>query len=299
MIGVIRVLRKILTGVGLVVLAAVVLFVVALTLSCVSDIEQYRRVYRTPLLAEATVARHEVDEDFAYSYIDYALNGVTYTDVLYESEDYSSDLTPIGREILVRVSPEDPSRTFEDLEESGYTLLLFGTILLLCVAGVWSWAVRARRSKDVVGMPDPSVLQRDVRLTICGRYFLAFWALLTAACLVMKWRYPMVFGNELLVFASAGAILFVICFLRAVYDTASLNEENFEVRRDVLERKELDRDPDGTTYFLHYRSGERLWKTLVSKKRFDAAREGDTVLAVYLRCKRRPVMHYDNQGIAR
>lgn len=280
-------------------LALVFLFVVALTLLCVADVEQYRRVYRTPLIAEATVTQHEEGEDYADSYIEYTLDGVTYTDILYESEDTVSELTPIGCEVLVKVSDEDPSRTFDDLEESGYMLLLFGTILLLCAAGVWSWLVHSRRSKGVVGMPEPDVLQRDVRLTIYGRYFLGFWALFTVACLVAKWRYPMVFGNELRLLVIAGAVLFFVCLLRAVYDIASLNEENFEVRRDVLEKKEFDRDPDGTTCILHYRSGERVWKAVASKKRFDATREGDTVLAVYLRNKRRPVMHYDQQGIAR
>ena len=298
-----NVLLKMLRTVFVVVVVNLAVIFACAFVEMITDMEQYKRVYRTPLLVQATVSYYEEyddgDDENACSYVTYTVNGMTYTDVLYEEKDTVAALTPIGRTVTVSISPEDPSRTMADLAESGELALVFGAILLLGAAGLWSRLLRSRRSKNVVGVPEPSALQRDVQLTVYGRFWLAFWLLFSGLCVTFLLRYPMLFGHGTRITLGIGVAFFLMCAYRAWRDLSCLTIEDYEVRRDVLERKEKDCDSDGTTYTLHYRSGDGLWTTTVSKRRFDDAHEGDLVLSVYLRGKRRPILHYDCRGVAR
>lgn len=283
-----------------ILLALIVLAIVGEFVVQMGEMEHYRRVYRKPLYVEAMVTRYEEGDDSTDAYVDYMANGLMYKDVFYESKWDVAELPPIGDTVRIPVSPIDPSKSLEDLEKSKYMSMFLMTFLLMCMAFAWLAVMQSRRSKGVVGMPEPEVLQRDLRLTIYGRFWLAFWVLFTIATVLMYLRYRMILGGVMLLSTIAGAVMSVVCASRVSRDLGYLKAGDYVVKRDVLVDKDVYRHRRcGRTYRLWYSSGNTKWPSSVTPHYYHEARLGDTALAVYLPGKKQPVLHCDRQGDAR
>ena len=263
-------------------------------------LEHYSRVYKNPLVVTATVTSYgtyddEGDTDYR-SYVSYEVDGKKYEKIRYEDKDYRSDLNPIGTQVELKVSPEDPSSTISSLKSD--TIMLVGFFFVLSIAAaLWNIGISNMRSKKNSAIPDTEVLEKDLKLTVLGRFSLAIWILVSVLLFVLVWRYPVIMPRWISVAAVVCLILWLISVFKAARDIRLINNAEYEIRRDVLIDKNHD-SSDGDTYELTYKSQDKEWKTTVTKEVYHNTQKGDTVVAVHLPGKEKPLIHYDVSGDA-
>lgn len=278
-----------------------VVFLVGGSIAFVARMEHYMRVYQNPLVVEAEVTHHaeESDDDGTdyVSFISYTANGKTYRNIRYETKGNQKKLTPKGTIVTVEVSPEDPSQLIDKLASAQGGVAVMIPLGGFALAGAWKWGIPKLRSKGNGGTPDEETVRRDLRLTILSRFLPAALLLICAGYGLMYWRYAQVVGSWCLwviVGAGAGWLCGAILGLR---DMKAVKQGDYSLHRDVLVRKEYSTDSDGDpTYTLHYSTADRSWCCNVNQKRYHAAKEGTSVLAVYLPKKKKPILHYNETG---
>lgn len=265
-------------------------------------IEHYRRVYQNPLTVTATVTRHasyDDDGDTDYrSYISYTANGVDYTNISFEDEDTKAELTAVGEQVIVEVSPEDPTALISELKSRGSMLIFTLPICLILLTLLWGAGIKSRRSKTLRGTPDRETIQKDALLTIYGRFSLPGWLLFCVGYLFLYWRYPTAVQTWVAFVAVASGVIWLWCVYAAIRDVKYVKNDAYKLHHDVLIRKEMKSGSDENIYKLYYKSAEKTWSRVTSEKYYYAAKEGAAVLAVYLPGKKEPILHYDTDGNA-
>jgi len=269
----------------------------------IAGMEHYMRVCDNPLTVTATVTNHDSYDDDGTtryrSYISYTVDGRKYADIHYESEDARSRLTAVGETVNVDVSPEKPQLLVSELRSRGTMVYVMIPFMAIPLARLWNTQVCGKRSRRNPGTPDRETISRDLNLTILSRTFPAFCFLVAAGYGLMRLRYGHYAGGFCL-WASLGlAVVWLIYLCFAIRNWSAVKRGDFELRRDVLTKKDYipgDDSPD--SYYLYYTSGDKTWKTSVSQKKYEEAVIGATALAVYLPGRKKPVYHYDEAGDA-
>lgn len=293
----------ILTAIAVIACIGAFFVLVGFAATCVENLEHYNRVYQNPMTVTATVIRHDKyeDEDGTdyRSYIFYTANGTSYSNIRFENKNHASDLTPIGTQLPVQVSPENPACLISELKSEGNMLIFwvpFLTFLCACLPG---FLINRMRSRGVRGTPEMETLMHDLYLTIWGRISGFFWILLCVIFFGMCWRYPAVYQNKTLGVGTVCGVIWLLCMLRNIRDTVRVRNQHFQLCWDQLVKKEYIPDSDGDVYRLYYQSGEKTWDQNVSKKHYESVCEGSRIPAVYFIGKKKPVLHYDYEGNAR
>ena len=282
------------------VLIAFIVLLVWGTIYCIANAEQYRRVYRNPLTITATVTHYESYYDETeldyYSYISYTVNGQKYSNKRYESTDEEHDLTPIGQQVQVRVSPEDPGKLLYELKSSRLIILLS---FFSCFSLTWIvFGIRSfRLEKKQDGLLSKDSISQDLKLAIRARFFRVFWLFLAASLLFLCLRYPMLFGMGWCIACGVLGLFWLICMYTTTRDYRKVENEDYTIQQSLLEHKEIEYDYDGNdSYVLEYRSsGDLSWKATTSKDKFYTAKKGSIAAAVYLNGRKKPIMHYLGQ----
>lgn len=281
---------------------ALVLRLLGLLAEVVVDLEHYRRVYQNPLTVTATVTWHDEYEDSEggtdyKSYITYTVDDVEYSNIHYETTGSEEKLTPLGTTIEVQVSPEDPADLLSELRD--------GAGLFLClpiagiIAGCWRMLAIRKRSKTGGSTPDRETIRQDALLTVRGRTAPVFFLLLCVIYSVLYLRYSMALGILALFAALVCAVCWLVYFILAIRDANNLKKDNFRLHRDVLINKWVSTNADNDDiYSLTYQSQGRTWKETVPRSSYEKAQIGDTVLAVYLPGKKKPIVYYNSHGEA-
>ncbi len=291
----------------LIIVAVVSLFAlgsfIVFTVKSILDAEHYCRVYEHPMEVVATVTDYDSyddDDDTDYrSYVTYTVDGKTYQNVKFEDKDEIGDLTPIGQEVTIEVSPEDPSRLLSSLKNNSHFLIFSAFVLSAVLAGLHKTLVGKKRSDDLIGTPDQDIIIRDMKLTIKSRFSHGFFLLVLLIFIFFNIRYSAVFADVIRIIAVVSGVIWLLCLVKAWREIRLAEKGEFELHRDVLVRKEISNDPDDSyKYRLHYRSGEKQWHHDTNEAKFNLAKEGDTVLTVYLPGKKKPLLHYDTTGDA-
>ena len=106
-----------------------VLFAFIMVVMALDDMAHYQRVWDEPITVDAVITSHDSYEDSEgdidyYSYASYEIDGDFY-EVTYETKNSKKRLTPIGTEVQLQVSPEDPSAKMSALKSSGVAFLIF------------------------------------------------------------------------------------------------------------------------------------------------------------------------------
>lgn len=266
--------------------------------------EHYLQVYQNPVTVTATVTEHESydddgDRDYR-SYISYDYNGVHYDDIQYEDCGDREDLTAVGTVVNVQVSPKDPSQRIDRLKGTGKYLYI-GFFLTACaLAFLYHFLVNSRMSEDCLGTPDMDTVQRDLKLHILGRLWGAFSFLCMVGYGLMYWRYSPLLGKIPLIIAGVCCPLWLWNLLIGIRDYRYVKLGEFQLHRDVLVNKEIKTDSEGSdSYHLYYQSADRKWDTITNEENYQKAQIGSSVLAVYLKGKNKPTLHYDHRGNAK
>lgn len=269
----------------------------------VSSMEHYLRVKEKGISVEATVVRHEQyqsDDETRYrSYVSYRVEGTSYENIRYENKGSEKNLTPVGSQVVLKVSPEDPSVQLSELKAS-WTGMFFGipvTMALLIM--FWNQFLSSRRSKGNPGMPDEQTIRRDSLLTVCSRFQPYFWFLAAASWGFMRWRYGGTLPDWLLVPMLGACGLWIWAAIRGVRDLVSILRGEPVLRRDVLVSKLYRYNDEGSDlYQLTFRGENGTWKRRTTEFYYNHTAEGDTVQAVYLPTRKKPLLHYDKFGNA-
>lgn len=265
------------------------------------SIEHYNRVYMKPVAVTATVTYYDSydnDGDTDYrSYVSYEVNGKKYTGIRYEDKGDKSKLTPIGEQVKIEVSPEDPSVTMKALK--GDCLMLWMAWLpCLMVAGLWNFTLKGVRSKGNTGVPDKETLEKDLKLTILSHFAQPLFLTSAIITTVITLRYSGLVPEWLIIVPAVLFIALLVVVFNSIKDIKIVNNEEYTISRDKLVNKKYETSEDSATYTLYYRSGDKEWQTSVSRANYNKAKIGDMVEAVYLPNKKRPLMHYNISGDA-
>lgn len=290
--------------VALVMLAVFVAMFYFLMIKPVRSAEHYLQIYQNPVTVTATVTEHESyddDGDWDYrSYISYDYDGVHYDNIQYEDCGEQEDLTAVGTVVNVQVSPKDPSKQIDQLKGTG-RLLYIGWIMPAFLLGfVYHVLVNFRMSKDCLGTPDMDTVQRDLKIHILSRFWGAFSFLCMLGYGLMYWRYSPLLGKIPLIIAGVCCPLWLWNLLIGIRDYRYVKLGEFQLHRDVLVNKEIKTDSEGSdSYHLYYQSADRKWDTTTNEENYQKAQIGSSVLAVYLKGKNKPTLHYDHRGNAK
>lgn len=285
------------------IIAGFVVILCILLIGSISSLEHFNRVHENPLVVTATVVTHESydnDGDTDYcSYVRYKVQDVLYENRPYEDVDTITELTPLGQTVQLEVSPEDPAEQISELKREGQLLFVFLPIFLALVSLGWKSVLRKQRSKENFSTPEPETIRKDALLTITSRFSLPFFLLMALGYGLCVWRYPAAAYDAMEYFAAGCAAIWLFCLFVAVRDCNIIRRDEYKLRRDILLRKDSRADDETASYYLIYRSEAQTWKTRVTKEEFDQAREGSSILSVYLPGKQKPVVHYTPLGNAK
>ena len=267
-----------------------------------ADLEHYLQVRENPITVKAVVTDHESyddDGDTDYrSYVTYTYNDVRYDKITYENKDEEEDLTPLGEEVDLQVSPKDPGQQISKLKNSGWGVVLMGIWLLsFGLAGAYVLVQRLRLSGKNGGTPDTETICHDIKVMILSRFFRPFLLLCGIGYGAAYWRYSVVFGKIPLIVAMISGVLWLYCMYTTVRDLRWAENGEYELRRDVLVDKEESSDSEGnSSYVLYFEGNGKKWKTGTKAKNYEQAQIGDVVTAAFLPGKKKPTVYYGRNG---
>jgi len=272
-----------------------VIYVIVLT--PFSDMEHYIRVRENPVTVTATVTQHKIhtdDDDTEYrSYITYTYDGVRYSNMSYENKSKKANLTPVGTKLSIQVSPEDPSQQIAKLKKGSMGVNISVVMAALILAVGYTLAQKIGLTKKGSDAPDQETIRNDLKIKVRSRLMRPFLMLCGVGFGLLDWRYSAVLGQLPLGLAAACAAGWLYCLYTTTRDYRRVENDEFELRQDVLTNKWESSDSDGTTYTLVYKSNEQTWQTTVNAKIYCRAAIGDMILAAYFPGKKRPVIYYN------
>lgn len=267
------------------------------------DMEHYQRVCKNPLTVTATVTKHDTyedsDDDIHYrTYISYVAEGVEYKDIKYSSVSDKKKQIPMNTQLEVDVSPEDPSALLSDLKSTAIDAYVFAPITLFAIISIYVSLLTCLCSGSLTDTKDTEIIVKDMKLTIMSRFFRPFSFILTVYFFFLCVRYPDINLSKTAIAGAVCCIIWLWCLYRTIRDFRYIKNEEYEIRRDVLESKRISSDSnDGAVYCLTYRSGEKTWEHKTSRKYYYDTETGDKITAVYLPGKKKPLLHYDKNGV--
>ncbi len=296
-------IMKVKQTIDILVITFILVVIVLSVVFPIMSLEHYNRVKDNPLVVTATVTSHseyDDDGDTKYrSHVSYTVNGVRYTDKEYQDENERHLLTPRGTQVTIYVSPEKPDVQLQELEQNGRVMYFSPLAVAYFVAYVWKTIFKYKRSNNVFHVPETETIKKDAKLTIIGNFHLAFWLMLSATYAFCVFRYPTVLKNNIMLCVIAiTAIIWIWRVICALHNFSLINKDEFEIRHDVLIKKEIYSGDDSDTYELTYRSGDKTWKTKTNYRNYNKSKEGDRVISLFLPNRKKPLMHYDSSGDA-
>ncbi len=288
---------------GSIALAVLSSMIYTMILQPCLDIEHYRQVWQNPVSVSAVVTRHnsydnDGDKDYR-SCVSYTYNNTHYQDYPYENRDKEEQLTPIGTEVTIQISPKDPSRQIAELKSHGKMLPFSIVLIPLVIAALYMLLQRLMLTKAGADTLSAETIQKDTKLLIRSRMLRPFLLQCIIIYSFIYWRYSFALGWLPLIVAAVSCAGWLFCMYTTIRDYRCVESENYTIRQDVLINKKEITDADGTTYVLEYRNNKKTWTTSADLRAYNRACIGDTVLAVYLPNKKKPLLHYDRNGNAR
>lgn len=269
-----------------------------------ADLEHCRQVWQQPVTVLAIVSDHksyddEGDTDYR-SYISYTYNNVHYENIRFEDKDDKEDLTSQGTLVTIQVSPKDPKKLIQQLKRNSAVVPVSIAILLAGLTAIYTLIQHNRLSRICLGTPDRETVKKDIKIKIRSRFLRPYLLLCGIGYSFLYWRYCVVLNQTPLILAIICGAGWLCCIYATIRDYRHAENDDFELRRDLLVDKQESTDSDGdTTYSLYYKSGEQTWHTNVNATIYSHAKIGQTIVAAYLPSKKKPIIHYDSLGNAR
>lgn len=289
-------------GVCMIAGVFVVMFVALLVLP-IRDAEHYLQVWENPAVVTAVVTKHgsyddDGDTDYA-SFVSYTYDGKVYRNMEYEDRDQEKDLTPLGTEVSLAISPKDPEKQVEQLRKNARSLYAGGIIIPLLLVLVYHFLLRKKLTKRCPGTPDPDTLLHDIKIKIATRFFRTAMLLIAVAMGIFHWCYGLVLGKGVGGIALVCMVLWIPGLLRAIREYRQAEQGDYELSRDTLVEKKEISSADDSSYYLYYQNGDRKWKVSTTFTNYCRAKVGSAVVAVYLTGHAKPIVHYSHEGDAR
>ena len=285
-----------------VAIVALLLFLVG---SGIRNLDHYHRVRTNPLIVDAVVTRHGESEDSEGhtdydSYITYTVNGITYKDIHYETEGSQDKLTPISESVTVKVSPEDPSRMLDRLENNGLGMMVIGTMLVAIFGSIeWRMISKRRCSKGLQGAPEEEDIAWDAKKIIWSDPILSIPSILFAIELFCWIRYSSWIPHWVGIITAVSGVIGGCALLRVLRRDSRINRREWTLCSEKLIAKKIESGSEsGDSYLLHFRSDKKEWKFRTSKNDYEYAEIGTTRWVVYIPGKKKPLLLYNTFGDA-
>lgn len=297
-----------LAGLGVLIAAGACIFIfsamfMGMFVEPFRDMEHYLKVYETPVTVTATVTNYDsYDDDGSTvyeSFVTYTYQQTRYKDFLYERKHNREDLTPLGNEVTIQISPLDPRTQISKLAQNNGGVHFSSAIVCLALSGLYMFLQQLHLSKGLRGTPDRDTVQKDLKIKIRSRILRPFLLLCWISYGLLFLRYSVVLEATPLILAIVSFCGWLYCMAQTIRDYRNVEMDDFRLQRDVLVDKSEDTDSEGsTTYSLKYQGDSGAWSRNVPYKDYNLACVGDAVLAAYLPGKKKPTLHYTRDGIA-
>ena len=266
------------------------------------EYRRYTHVYKRGVTVSGEAYRIEEEEDSEgdtdyYLRIRYTYGGREYNTrypKTYASRASAEKL--LGQMLEVTVNPDSPGEKISEIRASvrgtaivsGLALSIACSCLFIRQRKYW-FEVYGWRREYV--LPD---MQRKMRADLQT----SVWLLTTGTWLItVHFMYAVVFeGFILFALGLAALILGGKQTKKQLRYRDAFRDGQYVFSRDTLVSKKMESDSDSTYYRLYYSGGQTAWHTNVSKKKYDAAREGDVAETVRFPWEKRPYLHCDRRN---
>lgn len=251
----------------------------------------YNYVEQTGAVVQATGYKVEeyYDEDLDFDlYIKFAYEEQTYS-VFYKTYDTRTEAEAmLGKTVEWHINPEDP---LEDLNNVGFNVRfygLFGTFSLI-FAMVMLLERKRKLYIEEYGFTT-EYIQIDLKRQLLSNSCVWAGIMSGSIALLIVWLCFRTAMGDILVVAIAGMIISSIIFIPWIKDVKKVREGQYYRSHQTVYDAKIDYGGDSTTYDLYLTNGIHQWTKSVSKKKFEAARIGDTSQTVFLKGAKKPFL---------
>lgn len=291
-------IRMGIVGLKLFLGSILLMILVILASTCVREALRYRSVTADSLTLQAYITHVEtiIDTDNGDDYdamMKYSYGGQTYVDTYRRFSREADARKLVGKTVTIRVDPNAPGETLEEIQDDGgdslffASLLLAGLVVLLRLPNresyvkTYGWRREAVK-KDMISRIISTDLSTVFLAPILLYYSVAF-------CFAEVYFQPS-FGDAIaLCFAVGSLYLLWQCFGRL----RLIHQDLFRLSRDTFVSKRIVEDSDGhDTYHVTYENSGRIWEKSVKWKVYDAVGEGSTIESAYIVGETSPVLNY-------
>lgn len=291
-------IRKGIVGLKLILGSILLLIIAFLTSACIREALRYRTVTADPLTLHAVITHVEtiIDTENGDDYdamMRYSYGGKTYVDTYrrFSREEEAEML--VGRTVTIRVDPNAPGETLEEMQDDGgdrllfASLLLAGLVVLLRISNresyvkTYGWrreAVKKYMISRIVSTDMSGVLLAPILLYYCVTF-----------CFADVYFQPS-FGDA---FALCMAALSLYLLWKCIDRLRLIHQDLFRLSRDNFVSKRIVEDSDGPdTYYVTYENSGRIWEKSVKWKVYNATGQGDVIETAYIVGETSPVLSY-------
>lgn len=291
-------IRKGIIGLKLILGSILLVIIAFLASTCVGEALRYRSVTANPLTLQADITHVEtiIDTENGNDYdamMKYSYNGMTYVDTYRTFSREAEAEMLVGKTFTIRVDPNSPGDTLEEVQSDGGDKLLFaslflaGLVVLLRLPNresyvkTYGWRREAVK-KDMVSL----LLSTDASGVLLAPILLYYSV---TFCFADVYFQPS-FGDA---FALCMAVFSLYLLWQNVSRLKLIHQDLIRLSRDTFVSKRIVEDSDGPdTYYVTYENSGRIWEKSVKRKIYDAAGQGDVVETAYIVGETRPVLSY-------
>ncbi len=294
-------IRMGIVGLKLFLGSIILIIIVFLTSTCVGEALRYRSVTANPLTLQAHITHVEtiIDTENGDNYdamMRYSYGGKTYVDTYRRFSREEEARMLVGKTITIRVDPDAPGETLEEMQDDGGDSLFLAALLLAGLAVLlrlpnresyvktYGWRREAVK-KDMISRIVSKEVSGVILTPILLYYSVTF-------CFADVYFQPS-FGDAIaLCFAVGSLYLLWQCFGRL----RMIHQDLFWLSRDTFVSKRISEDSDGhDTYYVSYENDGRIWEKSVKWKVYNATDQGDVIETAYIVGETSPVLSYSRQ----
>lgn len=285
------------------ILGPILLIIIAfLTSTCVQEALRFRSVTSDPLTLQAYITHVEtiIDTENGDAYdamMRYSYGGETYVDTYRRfSREAEAELL-VGKTVTIRVDPDSPGTTLEEMQSDGTERLLFaalfmaGLVVLLQLPNresyvqTYGWRREAVK-KDMISSIVSTEVSGILLMPILLYYSVTF-------CFADVYFQPS-FGDVIALCFGAASLYLLWQYIGRL---RLIHQDLIRLSKDTFVSKRIDVDYDGPdTYYVTYENSGRIWEQKVKRKVYEAAGEGTVIDTAYIVGETRPVLSRSHHG---
>ena len=295
-------IRNGVVGLKLFLGSIILIIIVILTSNCVGEALRYRSVTTNPLTLQAYITHVEtiIDTDNGDDYdamMKYSYGGQTYVDTYRRFSREEEAQMLVGKTVTIRVDPNAPGETLEEIQDDGgdslffASLLLAGLVVLLRLPNRESYVKTYGWRREAV---KKDMISRIISTDLSSVFLAPILLYYSVTFCFAEVYFQLSFGDAIaLCFAVGSLYLLWQCFGRL----RMIHQDLFRLSKDTFVSKRISEDSDGhDTYYVSYENSGRIWEKSVKGKVYEEAGAGDVIDTAYILGETMPVLSRSHHG---